>query len=173
MMTHRPNNPRSSGARRLAVVGAFVTGVAGIAMAVFSVIGGESTGAGALLAASALAFGLLAANVDRAFAAPSSGEAAQAADDGSPPAEAGEQSPTDLKPGQATIEPITEREFEILGLMADGNSNKQISARLVISERTVINHLSHVKNKLGASDRTHAVVIAIRNGWLDIPSNSS
>ena len=173
MMTHRPNTPRSSGARRLAVVGAFVTGVAGLAMAVFSVIGGESTGAGALLAASALAFGLLAANVDRAFGALSSSELSPRADESGLLAEAGDQPPSDAKPGEATAEFITEREREVLGLMADGNSNKQISARLMISERTVINHLTHAKNKLGASDRTHAVAIAIRNGWLDISNNSN
>jgi len=53
-------------ARWLAVIGSLVTGVTGIAMAAFSLVVGEETGAGALLAASALAFGFLAVNLDRA-----------------------------------------------------------------------------------------------------------
>ena len=51
----------SLASRRLAIAGALITGIAGVIMAVYSVVSGESTGGGALLAASALAFGLLAA----------------------------------------------------------------------------------------------------------------
>jgi hypothetical protein len=55
----------SSDARKLAIIGALITGVAGIVMAVYSVVGGAEAAGGALLAGSALAFGLLAVNVDR------------------------------------------------------------------------------------------------------------
>ena len=65
-------------------------------------------------------------------------------------------------------EPLSTRESEVLGLVAEGNSNKMISARLVISDRTVKNHLTNIMTKLRASDRTHAVVTAIRLGWLTI-----
>lgn len=65
-------------------------------------------------------------------------------------------------------EPLSIRESEVLSLVAEGNSNKMISARLVISDRTVKNHLTNIMTKLRASDRTHAVVTAIRLGWLTI-----
>ena len=61
--THQP----TSKAKKLAITGAFITGASGVAMGVYSVMAGEATGGGALLAASALAFGLLAANLDRAL----------------------------------------------------------------------------------------------------------
>ena len=64
-MTGNQRTSRSSTSKKLAIFGVLITGTAGISMAVYSIIGGEETGAGALLAASALAFGLLAANADR------------------------------------------------------------------------------------------------------------
>ena len=69
---------------------------------------------------------------------------------------------------QIEADPITGRERQVLSLVAEGNSNKQISAQLGISERTVKNHLTTTMTKLRASDRTHAVVTAVRLGWLDI-----
>ena len=63
---------------------------------------------------------------------------------------------------------ITDRESEVLALVAEGYSNKLIAARLGISERTVKNHLTYIMIKLRASDRTHAVVTAVRLGWLEI-----
>ncbi len=63
-------------------------------------------------------------------------------------------------------DPLTEREMEVLSLVAEGNSNKLIAARLHICERTVKNHLTFIMTKLRASDRTHAVVTAVRLGWL-------
>ena len=65
-------------------------------------------------------------------------------------------------------EPITEREREVLTLVAQGYSNKLISNSLDIAERTVKSHLTSTMTKLRASDRTHAVVTAVRLGWLDI-----
>ena len=65
-------------------------------------------------------------------------------------------------------QPITDRESEVLSLVAEGYSNKLIAAKLGISERTVKNHLTYIMIKLRASDRTHAVVTAVRLGWLEI-----
>lgn len=64
--------------------------------------------------------------------------------------------------------PLTERESEILSLVAEGAFESIIGAVLAISVRTVRNHINSIINKLGASDRTHAVVIAVRLGWLAI-----
>ena len=72
----------------------------------------------------------------------------------------------DVVPVQA--QPLTDREREVLALVAEGNSNKIIGDRLVISERTVKSHLTYIMTKLRASDRTHAVVTAVRLGWLAI-----
>ena len=65
-------------------------------------------------------------------------------------------------------QPLTERELEVLSLVAEGNSNKIIGSHLNIGERTVKNHLTFIMTKLQAFDRTHAVVTAIRLGWLAI-----
>ncbi len=65
-------------------------------------------------------------------------------------------------------QPLTDREREVLALVAEGNSNKLIGDRLAISERTVKSHLTYIMTKLRASDRTHAVVTAVRLGWLAI-----
>ena len=72
----------------------------------------------------------------------------------------------DIVPVEA--QPLTDREREVLALVAEGNSNKIIGDRLVISERTVKSHLTYIMTKLRASDRTHAVVTAVRLGWLAI-----
>lgn len=65
-------------------------------------------------------------------------------------------------------DPLTGREKEVLALVAEGCANKIIGARLMIGERTVKNHLTGIMTKLRASDRTHAVVTAVRLGWLAI-----
>jgi DNA-binding NarL/FixJ family response regulator len=59
---------------------------------------------------------------------------------------------------------LSEREVEILTQVADGNRNRDIGARLAISEDTVKSHLRHILEKLGAKDRTEAVAIGIRRG---------
>lgn len=64
--------------------------------------------------------------------------------------------------------PLSHREMEILDCVARGTSNKQIADLLDISEHTVKNHLTSIMQKLDARDRTHAVVIALRRGWLSI-----
>jgi DNA-binding NarL/FixJ family response regulator len=66
--------------------------------------------------------------------------------------------------------PLTPRETEVLELVASGNANKRIAQRLNISEQTVKNSLSTILKKVGANDRTHAVIICLRNGWIFVDS---
>jgi len=61
---------------------------------------------------------------------------------------------------------LTSRETQILNYIANGNSNKQIAHILQISEQTIKNHVSNILRKLNANDRAHAVVLAIRYGWI-------
>jgi DNA-binding NarL/FixJ family response regulator len=61
-------------------------------------------------------------------------------------------------------EPLTRRETTVLEQVADGNRNRDIARRLVISEETVKVHIKHIMEKLGASDRTQAMTIALRRG---------
>ncbi len=61
---------------------------------------------------------------------------------------------------------LTEREREILRLLAEGLANKEISARLGIAERTVKFHVSEILARLGASNRAHAVTVAQKAGLL-------
>lgn len=61
-------------------------------------------------------------------------------------------------------EALTGREIEILQQVAEGNRNKDIAEKLFISEGTVKIHLKHIMGKLGASDRTQAITIAVRRG---------
>jgi DNA-binding NarL/FixJ family response regulator len=63
---------------------------------------------------------------------------------------------------------ITTRELDVLRGVANGNSNKIIASDLNISEHTVKNHLKSILSKLNASDRTHAVMIALKRGFLDM-----
>ena len=63
---------------------------------------------------------------------------------------------------------LTEREIEVLTWIAEGNRNRDIGARLLISEDTVKAHVRNVMDKLGAKDRTQAVAIGIRRGIIHI-----
>src|ERR1700678_218846 len=65
-------------------------------------------------------------------------------------------------------EAITAREIEVLQHIAGGNRNRDIAEKLFISEETVKVHIKHIMEKLGASDRTQAVSIAIRSGIIDL-----
>jgi DNA-binding NarL/FixJ family response regulator len=65
-------------------------------------------------------------------------------------------------------EDLTAREIEVLRHAADGNRNRDIGAKLFITEETVKVHLKHIMEKLGASDRTQAVAIALRRGILQL-----
>ena len=62
---------------------------------------------------------------------------------------------------------ITARELDVLRGVASGSSNKIIASNLNISEHTVKNHLKSILSKLDANDRTHAVMIALKRGFLD------
>lgn len=66
------------------------------------------------------------------------------------------------------LEQLTNREEEVLKLIAEGLFNKEIAARLDISERTVKNHISNIFKKIDVSDRTQAAVFTIRNNLIDI-----
>lgn len=66
------------------------------------------------------------------------------------------------------IESLTRREREVLQLMAEGKSNRAIGEFLFISEKTVKNHVSSILQKLSVQDRTQAVVISIKNGWVKL-----
>lgn len=63
---------------------------------------------------------------------------------------------------------LSDREFEVLSLMAKGKNNKTIASELNITENTVKFHVTNVMIKLGASDRTHAVVNALRQGIIKL-----
>ncbi len=65
-------------------------------------------------------------------------------------------------------EPLTPREVDVLRHLAGGNRNRDIAARLSISEETVKVHVKHLMEKLGASDRTQAVAIAVRRGIIQL-----
>jgi len=69
--------------------------------------------------------------------------------------------PSDLP---ATEEPLTEREVEVLSLVARGLSNQEIADRLVVSERTVRTHVSNILGKLHLANRTQAALYAVREG---------
>jgi DNA-binding NarL/FixJ family response regulator len=64
-------------------------------------------------------------------------------------------------------EDLTVREIEVLQQIAGGNRNRDIGERLFISEETVKAHIKHIMAKLGASDRTQAVSIGVRRGYID------
>jgi DNA-binding NarL/FixJ family response regulator len=63
---------------------------------------------------------------------------------------------------------LSEREIEVLRGVAQGRSNKIIAAELSITEHTVKNHLKNILSKLDADDRTHAVTIALKRGYIDL-----
>ena len=63
--------------------------------------------------------------------------------------------------------PLTSRETAVLRQMAEGKSSKQIAHALQISPQTVKNHISHIFSKLDVTDRTSAVLLALRRGWIN------
>lgn len=65
-------------------------------------------------------------------------------------------------------EGLTTREIEILQQVAEGNRNRDIAAKLFISEGTVKVHIQHIMAKLGANDRTQAITIAVRRGIIHL-----
>jgi DNA-binding NarL/FixJ family response regulator len=73
-----------------------------------------------------------------------------------PAAAASPESPAGLSP----------RELEVLRLVAEGKTNRDIAATLTISEKTAINHLSHIFNKIGCDNRAAATPFAFRHGLI-------
>jgi DNA-binding NarL/FixJ family response regulator len=68
----------------------------------------------------------------------------------------------------ATDDGLTSRELDVLRLIAAGNANTEIAARLSIGEETVESHVANILAKLGANDRAHAVTLAIGRGIMDL-----
>jgi len=69
---------------------------------------------------------------------------------------------------EVTLEQLSSRETEVLQLLAEGLSNKDIATQLVLSEGTVKNHISAILAKLHANDRTQAVLTALKRGLVDL-----
>src|ERR1700716_89043 len=68
----------------------------------------------------------------------------------------------------ATDEDLTPREINVLRLIASGNANKEVAGKLSIAEETVKSHVTNILAKLGANDRTHAVIIALKRGIIEL-----
>lgn len=68
----------------------------------------------------------------------------------------------------AADDELTQREIDVLMLIAAGNGNKQIADRLTIGEATVKSHVSNILSKLGANDRAHAVTIGLQRGIIKL-----
>jgi DNA-binding NarL/FixJ family response regulator len=68
----------------------------------------------------------------------------------------------------AADDALTEREIDVLRRVGAGHSNKQVALQLAITEGTVKAHMKSILPKLGARDRTHAVMIAVKRGILDV-----
>ncbi len=73
---------------------------------------------------------------------------------------------TDSESGPLSHGPLTDRESEVLGLVAKGLANKQIAVKLGISEHTVKFHVSSIYTKLNVTNRTEAVREGLRGGWV-------
>ena len=73
-------------------------------------------------------------------------------------------------PVPAAARNLTKREREILSLVAEGMSNREIAERLVLSPETVKSHVAAILEKLNVSDRTQAAIYAVRNGLVETPS---
>jgi len=81
---------------------------------------------------------------------------------------------SEMKPsGQAApaAKNLTKRESEILSLVAEGMSNREIAEKLVLSPETVKSHVAAILEKLNVSDRTQAAIYAVRHGLVETPSS--
>ena len=66
------------------------------------------------------------------------------------------------------LSPLTPRELEVLRLLATGLDNEAIADRLVLTKRTVQNHISMIYDKLGVTSRTEALLYAVQHGWMHV-----
>ena len=73
----------------------------------------------------------------------------------------------------ATDDALTPAEVRVLKLVAEGNANKEIAALLSLSEETVKGHVRNILSKLGAKDRTHAAIIGLERGIVELPRRST
>jgi DNA-binding NarL/FixJ family response regulator len=73
----------------------------------------------------------------------------------------------------ARDEVLSERELEVLQLMAKGLSNAEIARELWISQTTVKTHISHILRKLGQRDRTQAIITALQQGLVELPKSGA
>lgn len=78
-----------------------------------------------------------------------------------------------IEAGREAYNPLTSRELDILKGMAQGHRNKEIGKTLCISDQTVKNHITNILRKFHACDRTEAVMIAIREGWIRLPQQAA
>jgi len=67
---------------------------------------------------------------------------------------------------QSDSEMLTDRELEVLGLAAEGLSNRDIAGRLYVSPRTIQSHMANIFGKLQVGSRTEAVMVGLRRGWI-------
>lgn len=67
-----------------------------------------------------------------------------------------------------TTDKLTARELDVLQRVARGNSNKRVADQLAVTEDTIKAHMRSIMSKLGASDRTHAVMIALKRGMIEM-----
>jgi DNA-binding NarL/FixJ family response regulator len=67
-----------------------------------------------------------------------------------------------------SLESLTDREMDVLNLIAQGKSNKEIADGLSLSIRTIESHVGHIFSKLGVSSRTEAVILALKKGWVGL-----
>jgi DNA-binding NarL/FixJ family response regulator len=72
----------------------------------------------------------------------------------------------------AYVERLTQRELDVLQLLAAGERNQEIGDSLCLTRKTVEYHVNHILRKLGAKNRTHAVLLAERMGLIPIFTNS-
>ncbi len=75
-----------------------------------------------------------------------------------------------VEPDRSGCGCLTPREQEVLSLLALGLSNAAIARKLVVTKRTVQNHVSNIYGKLGVTSRTEAALVAIGRGWVEVPS---
>jgi DNA-binding NarL/FixJ family response regulator len=76
--------------------------------------------------------------------------------------------PDDRRELEPLLVPLSAREMEILDLIAQGNTNRQIALALYLSDQTVKNHITSILRKLAVNDRTQAVVLALGQGWIRV-----